>query len=226
MKKQRKRFYCNVTLLLFVLLLVGCASDTSEESETATKENTSAQESEEETDLTEDKKRINDEKDESNPTTGTDESETFDSNDTSTEEIGNNESSNTLEGEENSGLSKYSSDEIEYARIWLQLGALKEVDELYVQHIPAGTALNPDDETSAVYPEDVIQLAGGRLVAGSVTYSGNGDGTINVYNVPLRWDGQYPAGEAFYKDIIENTKQVYVDPGDDEEIIQLINKIN
>lgn len=119
-------------------------------------------------------------------------------------------------------LSQYSSEQIEYARVWLQLGPNQEIDELNVRKISAGEPINPDDETSANYPEDVIQLAGSRLVDGSVTYSGNGDGTINVYNVPLRWDGNYPAGEEFYNDIIENTKQVYIETGNDDKIIALI----
>ncbi|MGE7978391.1 hypothetical protein [Psychrobacillus sp. NPDC093200] len=130
--------------------------------------------------------------------------------------------SNEASKEDKEILSHYSSEQIEYARVWLKLGANQEIDGLYVQRIPAGTLINPNDDTSASYPEDVIQLAGSRLVDGSVTYSGNGDGTINVYNVPLRWDGSYPAGEKFYTDIIENTKLVYVDPGNDEKILALI----
>jgi hypothetical protein len=122
-------------------------------------------------------------------------------------------------------LSSYSSEQIEYARIWLQLGPNQEIEELNVLHIPAGTPINPDDNTSAVYPENVIQLAGSRLVDGSITYSGNGDGTINVYNVPLRWDGNYPAGEDFYTDIIKNTKLVSVELGANERIIELIKLI-
>ncbi|MTH54239.1 hypothetical protein GKZ89_12580 [Bacillus mangrovi] len=122
-------------------------------------------------------------------------------------------------------LAGYSSNEIEYARVWLQLGPNQEIDELNVRLIPAGTALNPDDDTSAVYPEDVIQLAGSRLVDGSITYSGNGDGTVNVYNVPLRWDGQYPAGKEFYEDLLKQTKKVSIDTGNDEEVIKLIKKI-
>jgi hypothetical protein len=71
-------------------------------------------------------------------------------------------------------------------------------------------------------------LAGSRLVDGSVTYSGNGDGTINVYEVPLRWETSVPddLDENYMKEltesIIENTELVYVDPGDDEKIIELI----
>ncbi|MBP3950117.1 hypothetical protein [Bacillus suaedae] len=123
-------------------------------------------------------------------------------------------------------LFQFSNEQIEYARVWLQLGPNQEIDELNIRFIRAGEPLNPEDETSANYPEDVIQLAGSRLVDGSVTYSGNGDGTINVYNVPLRWDGQYPAGEEFYREIIENTKLVEVDIGEDEAIIKLIKLQN
>ncbi|EGA88450.1 putative lipoprotein [Planococcus donghaensis MPA1U2] len=119
-------------------------------------------------------------------------------------------------------LAEYSSKEIEYARVWLQLGPNQELDGLYVNHIPAGTPLNVDDETSGTYPEDVIQLAGSRLVDGGVTYSGNGNGTLNLYNVPLRWDGVYPAGKEFYDEIIANTELVAIDVGEDEEVIRLI----
>ena len=123
-------------------------------------------------------------------------------------------------------LSSYSSEQIEYARVWLQLGVHQQIDELNVVHIKAGTLLNPDDETSLRYPEDVIQLAGSRLVDGSVTYSRNDDGTINVYNVPIRWDGMNPAGEKFYKEIIDHTKQVTISAGEDKKIINLIRKLN
>ncbi|MDW0114397.1 hypothetical protein QT711_14460 [Sporosarcina saromensis] len=122
-------------------------------------------------------------------------------------------------------LSQYSNEHIEYARVWLQLGPNQDIDELNVRHIPAGEPINPDDDTSADYPEDVIQLAGSRLVDGSVTYSRNGDGTITVYNVPLRWDGNYPAGEDFYLDILANTKLVSIDPNEDEKVIALIKLI-
>ncbi|MEZ0481152.1 hypothetical protein [Planococcus sp. SSTMD024] len=119
-------------------------------------------------------------------------------------------------------LSSYSSEQIEYARVWLQLGPNQDIDGLYVKKIPAGTPLNPDDGTSGAYPEDVTQLAGSRLVDGVVTYSGNGDGTVNVYNVPLRWDGEYPAGEEFYAELIDNTELVAIEAGEDEDVIRLI----
>lgn len=133
---------------------------------------------------------------------------------------------NSTKQADGEALSKYTSNQIEYARVWLQLGPNQEIDELNVRHIPAGEKLNPDDETSASYPEDVIQLAGSRLVDGSMTYSGNGDGTINVYNIPLRWDGQYPAGKDFYNEIIQSTKLVRIDTGDNQKVIRLIKLLN
>lgn len=135
------------------------------------------------------------------------------------------EEEKTNDSEATKPLSEYGAKQIEYARVWLQLGENKDTDGLYARHIPAGTPLNPDDETSATYPEEVIQLAGDRLIDGSITYSGNGDGTINIYNVPLRWDGHYPAGKKFYKDIIDKTQSVYINPGNDEEVIEMIKRI-
>lgn len=135
----------------------------------------------------------------------------------------NNESSDSIENP----LSEYSAEEIEFARVWLQLGATEDIDELNVRHIFAGEPLNPDDETSIDYPEDVVQLTGSRLVEGSITYSGNGDGTINVYyKIPQRWDGKNPAGEDTYLKIIEATQLESIDPGDDKNVEKLIKKIN
>jgi hypothetical protein len=197
MKKLTKFLLINVT----IIILAGCVSKSSQE------------------------------KTESLPTSNVEESHRDDTTNSSTVEPSKTNSSSS-EGRELSGddreeeepLSEYSNEQIEYARVWLQLGPNQEIDHLYVHHIPAGTPLNPDDETSVSYPEDVIQLAGSRLVDGSVTYSGNGDGTINIYNVPLRWDGQYPAGESFYTNLIKNTALVYINPSVDEDIVKIIRK--
>lgn len=226
-----KRIY-NITLLLLVLFLAGCASDMNGESETDPSEDGSALESEEETDATEESGQISEEGDE--PEAESNEPAADDMNETSTDETRNEESNNTSASEENNGLAGYSSEEIEFARVWAQLGPNQELDGLYVQHIPAGTPLNPDDDINVSYPEDVIQLTGSRIVDGIVTYSGNGDGTINVYNIPRRWYGGYPPPEDIDKeavreereDIIENTEEVYVHPGNDEEVIELIEVLN
>lgn len=226
---KRNNFF-NVASLLAVLLVLFSACDSSDESASTTNnESQTSQTSKKSTDdssenssVLESTEEDTTKKDEST----SEESDTDQVNDISSEEPSENSDSNLGNKEDKETLSQYSSKQIEYARVWLQLGPNQDVEELYVRHIPAGEPLNFNDKTSASYPEEVIQLAGPRLVDGSVTYSGNGDGTINVYKVPLRWDGRYPAGENFYTDIIENTKLVYVDTGDNEEIIELINKMN
>jgi hypothetical protein len=203
--KTTTRIFCFIAMLL---LLAGCAGNADEEAAPNSSDNNSETEPAE--------------KDEPASTSEEEEADMDKSNEVSSEETAATGSSSTGNPESETALSQYSNEQIEYARVWLQLGPNQDIDGLYVKVIPAGTPLNPDDETSGVYPEDVIQLAGSRLVDGSVTYSGNGDGTINVYNVPLRWDGEYPAGEEFYKEMIDNTELVPVDVGENEDVIRLI----
>ncbi|MCZ0703848.1 hypothetical protein J2T56_002069 [Natronobacillus azotifigens] len=209
-QKLANSIYFFISLILIGLFLTGCNGDADEVSNNNSLDN-AISDSSNDSDLT----QANDQNS-YNEGEGEDEEITSD----------NTEETTSKETTETNPLSKYSSEEIEYARVWLQYGPNQEIDELNARHIPSGTPLNHDDETSATYPEDVIQLAGSRLVDGSVTYSGNGDGTINVYNVPLRWDGTNPAGEEFYTDIIQNTTLLAVDTGDDEQIIRLIKKLN
>lgn len=215
-------------LFTTALLLMACSDDVNQNGssdKTDNSEDVSASQAEKD-DNTEESNQTDKKEDASESVSESEEPETDESDKTSSKENESKGTNDESESEEDNALSKYSSNEIEYARVWLQLGPNQDIDELNVRHISAGESLNPDDETSANYPEDVIQLAGSRLVDGSVTYSGNGDGTINVYKVPLRWDGKNPAGEDVYKDIIENTKVESIDPGDDPKVIKLIKLLN
>ncbi|MED4345409.1 hypothetical protein [Heyndrickxia coagulans] len=223
MKKQKKILGWNISLILLILMLVGCSTNSHEQSKsTPSKEKSTSVAN-----------TTTEQKDSSNKDSDltTNKSETGAYSSSGDNSNSKDNSSDKAEKEKpnkigNDDLSNYSSQEIEYARVWLQLGPNQNIDELNVYRIPAGTPLNSKDETSAKYPKDVTQLAGSRLVDGSVTYSSNGNGTINVYNVPLRWDGKYPAGEKLYNDIIKNTKLVRVDTGDRKKIIQLIKIMN
>ncbi|WP_226672180.1 hypothetical protein [Rossellomorea aquimaris] len=126
-------------------------------------------------------------------------------------------------------LSSYPSDKIEYARVWLQVTGNQDVGELNVRHISAGEKLNPYDEESVAYPEDVIVLSGKAMADGIVTYSGNGDGTINVYDVPSHWPSSEQIEESmeeYTKKIVDGTENVSVDAGEGEEVVELIEKIS
>ncbi|WP_205685494.1 hypothetical protein [Bacillus salacetis] len=134
----------------------------------------------------------------------------------------------SADSKESDALSGYSAEEIEYARVWLQIVGNADIEELNVAHIPAGDQVNPYDDDSVNYPEEVISLGGKAMADGTVTYSGNGDGTINVYNIPSHWPSNQQIDtsmEKYTKDIITNTKQVYIEPRSDEEISTLIEKI-
>src|SRR5699024_7953434 len=118
-----------------------------------------------------------------------DEANNEDSNGSSINNDDENNSMSPSEKDEKGVLSDYSSEEIEYARVWLQLGQNQDIDELNAKQIQAGEPLNPDDDTSLDYPEDVVQLSGSRLVDGTITFSSNGVGIIHVYVIHKRLYG-------------------------------------
>ena len=227
MKNLTKLFYCNVALLL----LFGCSEDSKEEMTNESKVEVDAMTSEKITNEASDStSEIEVDVGESEEETNINDSK---SNANSSKEQVDKKQKDSSNAKEHSELSKYSTKQIEYARVWLQLGPNQEIDNLYVKQISKGTLLNPDDDTSIKYPEDVIQLSGSRLVDGVVTYSSNGDGTINVYNVPLRWYGGSPPPKDINKEkvqeemrnIINNTNKVYIDPNYEEKVIAVIKKI-
>ncbi|WP_440896698.1 hypothetical protein ACS127_01410 [Amphibacillus sp. Q70] len=139
---------------------------------------------------------------------------------------GNSDDEETDDSEESSDnqLSDYSQAEIEYARVWLSTVSeeTEHLETIYFQVIPEGTAVIPDRENSPVYPETVIRLSGSRLAEGTVVYSGNGDGTINVYPVPNRSDD---AVADYDQDMLEETTLVEVGVHDDNQVVELINKL-
>lgn len=217
-----KKFFC---VSLVMVMLVGCGDDTDDSTK-----HESAEADIELTQPAEENPVETNEDETANQSTESDASDT--DSDSSLGNVGDDPDESVSAVNNADPLSAYSSEQIEYARVWHQLGPNQEIAELNVRHIPAGTPINPEDGRSAVYPEDVIQLAGSRLVDGSVTYSGNGDGTINVYNVPLRWGGNAEAGadddfiKEYTESIIENTQLVYIEPEAGEEIIELIELIH
>jgi len=66
--------------------------------------------------------------------------------------------------------------------------------------------------------------------AGNVTYSSNGNGTINYYPVPTNWpESSQPKGQTmkeYTENIANNPKVIKIDNGNDKEVEQLIKKSN
>ncbi|GIO21443.1 hypothetical protein [Oceanobacillus sp. J11TS1] len=242
MKLFIKLIYGNMALMSLVFFLIGCSNNSTEESKNDSAANHTAAEQTEDANSPTDKKSDNTATDDLSDEAGNNRSSAdsadneSDSNPSEDSETVHSYNSAAEESEDNHTLSSYSSEEIEYARVWLQLGPNQDIDELYVEHLPSGTRLDPNDEDNDVsYPEDVIQISGSRIADGMITYSGNGDGTINVYEIPYgnRWYGGMPRPDEIdldqvekeMRDIIENTESVYINPGDNDEIITIIEKI-
>ena len=132
-------------------------------------------------------------------------------------------------------LNNFNSKEIEYARVWYQListrNDLKGIKNVYVTEIPKGSKVNPQAKNSAIYKEKVVKLEAPMRAGGSVTYSSNGDGTINVYNnIPYKWENSQSSdynqmNKITKKAIEENIETVYIKPYDNKTVAKLASKI-
>src|SRR5690625_364415 len=124
-----------IVMALLIFMLIGCSSNVNEGS-TDDEENISIGKS------VEDKVNDLNEADRNDQHTIHD-----DSNDISSEENEDSVEKN------NDPLAAYSSEQIEYARIWLQLGPNQEIDELNIRQITASETVHSSDETNVKYPE-------------------------------------------------------------------------
>ncbi|MFJ1628411.1 tetratricopeptide repeat protein [Marinilactibacillus psychrotolerans] len=122
-------------------------------------------------------------------------------------------------------LKDYSAKKIEFARVWLNTIKNEEVTELNIYEEKAGTIINPYDDNSPVYPEDVKVINGAATADGMVVYSGNGDGTIDIYPVPSHWHATPEELPEIYKEIL-NPTTIYLETMKDEQVIDLIQKMN
>lgn len=129
-------------------------------------------------------------------------------------------------------LSNYSPMEIEYARVWLEVVGNKDIDTLNVSYISNGESVSQYEGRGVGYPEDIVYLFTDFLAGGNVFYGSNGDGSINLYDVPTRWptpeqlkEERNQTPEEYAQYIIDNPKRVLIDPGDDAEVENIIRKI-
>lgn len=157
-------------------------------------------------------------------------------NDNKKQEKNNESNKNQQSTDKNkSYLNNFNSEEIEYARVWYQListrNDLKGIRNVYVTEIPKGSKVNPQAQNSAIYKEKVVKLEAPMRAGGSVTYSSNGDGTINVYNnIPYKWENSQNSdysqmNKITKKAIEENIETVYIKPYDNKTVAKLASKI-
>ncbi|OEK58849.1 hypothetical protein [Staphylococcus equorum] len=157
-------------------------------------------------------------------------------NDNKNQEKNNDSNENQQSTDKNkSYLNNFNSEEIEYARVWYQListrNDLKGIRDVYVTEIPKGSKVNPQAQNSAVYKENVVKLEAPMRAGGSITYSSNSDGTINVYNnIPYKWESSqtsdYSQMDKITRKAIENNiETIYIKPHDNKAVAKLASKI-
>src|SRR5699024_5280266 len=125
-------------------------------------------------------------------------------------------------------LNSYSDEEIQYARVWLdyyeQFG--NSPPALTVQFWEKGDPISRSfEEDSALFPEDVVVLTGEFTADGRLVYSSNGDGTINLYDIPSHWPGEYEMEggvKAYTQKIADSPKKKSIPEGDIIEVLDVL----
>ncbi|MEW9677080.1 hypothetical protein ABRT01_12985 [Lentibacillus sp. L22] len=134
---------------------------------------------------------------------------------------------------ETASLDSYSEEEIEYARVWMQFMEVQDITELNVNKVSVGTPINPHVDKSSNYPEDVVILTSDMTANGIITYSSNGDGTINIYPIP----SQFPPEEFIQEEegmdmqeytqyLTDNTEKMDVAPLDDDKVAEFLDSVD
>ncbi len=121
----------------------------------------------------------------------------------------------------------YSDEEIEYARVWLDYVNGPIHPQLSVSFDDKGAPINIYiEDKNIVYPEDVTVLRGEFTADGLVTYSSNGDGTINVYDVPTHWHQQSDAAmREATENVLETIMTKEVPTGNDEQVLNILENM-
>jgi len=129
-------------------------------------------------------------------------------------------------------LQSYSDEEIEYARVWLdyyeQFG--NSPPALTVEFWKKGSPVSVTfEEDSALFPEDVVVLTGEYTADGRLVYSSNGDGTINIYDIPSHWPGEYEMEggvKAYTQKIADSPEKKSIPEGDIIEVLDVLEAMS
>lgn len=223
---NKKNFFILLTVVLIAVFIAACGNSSEQNIADSNSKNR----------VTDEENINNEEASNENTSNGNDEESDKSNNKDTTSADHFEQVENTVDdssgSEENDPLSNYSAEEIEYARVWLEVVDNKGIDTLKVSHISEGESVGQYESKSVKYPENVVHLFTDFLAGGNVYYSSNGDGSINLYDVPTRWlspeqlkEERNQTMEEYTQSIIDNPEKVKIDPGKDEEVENIIKKI-
>lgn len=220
-----KKIILAISIAGLLVILVGCNSNSSSDTNTSQSKDNETQNKNEETNTSD-----------SGDNTESSKKQNKEQNDNKKQQKNNDSNENQQSTDKNkSYLNDFNSEEIEYARVWYQListrNDLKGIRDVYVTEIPKGSKVNPQAQNSAVYKENVVKLEAPMRAGGSITYSSNGDGTINVYNnIPYKWESSQTSDyskmdKVTRKAIEDNIETIYIKPHDNKTVAKLASKI-
>lgn len=220
-----KKIILAISIAGLLIILVGCNSNSSSDTNTSQSKDNETQNKNEETNTSD-----------SGDNTESSKKKNKEQNDNKKQEKKSDSNENQQSTDKNkSYLNNFNSEEIEYARVWYQListrNDLKGIRDVYVTEIPKGSKVNPQAQNSAVYKENIVKLEAPMRAGGSITYSSNGDGTINVYNnIPYKWESSQTSDysqmdKVTRKAIEDNIETIYIKPHDNKVVAKLASKI-
>lgn len=224
-----KKIILAISIVSFLVFLAGCNNKSSENHDNNSSSDTNTSENKDNETQNEPNKKTN--------TSENRDTKNKKQSDNKDQEKKNNDSNESHQSTDKnkSYLNNFSTKKIEYARVWYQListkNDLKGIRNVYVTKIPKGSKVNPQAQDSAVYKEDVVKLEAPMKAGGSVTYSSNGDGSINVYNsIPYKWESpqnsDYSQMDKITRKAIEdNVETIYIKPHDNKTVAKLANKV-
>ncbi|MHD0447178.1 hypothetical protein ACY2C7_12310 [Staphylococcus cohnii] len=226
-----KKMILAISIVAFLVFLAGCNNKNSENHDNNSSSDTNTSENK---DNDTDKKTNTSESRDATDNSNKQNKKQSDNKDQEKKNNDSNESHQSTD-KNKSYLNNFSTEKIEYARVWYQListkNDLKGIRNVYVTKIPKGSKVNPQAQDSAVYKEDVVKLEAPMKAGGSVTYSSNGDGSINVYNsIPYKWESpqnsDYSQMDKITRKAIEdNVETIYIKPHDNKTVAKLANKV-
>lgn len=146
-------------------------------------------------------------------------------------------SSDVVKEDKHNAFQDYSEEEIEHARVLLYHKNLNSYNELtYYPQISVslykkGDPVAPDDyydEKGVNFKEDIYRLRSLEDIS-QVSYSSNGDGTVNIYDIPSKWPGEYELEDgvkAFTEKMINNPETIELPKGTIEELLPILETMH
>lgn len=137
-------------------------------------------------------------------------------------------SSDVLKEDQHNAFQDYSEEEIEYAQVWLYYNPSgPPYSTLYVSKWEEGEPIAPSvyDEKGIDFKQDVINLTGEFGADGQISYTSNGDGTINIYDIPRKWPAEYELEggvKAYTTHIMDNPETIELPKGTIEELLPIL----